>query len=410
MSKMPYIDYTKYFYNINSEFIKFQGPNDDETAFIFELELPVATHTCPCCGEETTKIKDYHWRKVILGNQVNCNGKVLPVLARYHQRRYICKYCGKAFNEHNDFIKRYKQISATAIHRMEELFLKSITFSQIAKQIGVSVTSAIRAFSTINIPRPTSLPVVLSIDEFRGNASTHKFQVILADPDNKKVVDILPARSSRELQEYFLSFSKAQRAQVKYLVMDMSSFFRSILQQLFPHATIVADRFHIDRLVGWSLENVRKREQHELQKHSRMLKNSRKIFRKAVHTLTEMELIKLEEICRVSTDLRKAYALRWAFQRLFHSYGRESIQAALFSFLELVKVSQLKEFHNLLSSFKSWNHEVVNAFLLPFSNGFTEGCNNKIKVLKRISYGIKNFDRFRNRILLIMQKPVPLAA
>ena len=38
------------------------------------------------------------------------------------------------------------------------------------------------------------------------------------------------------------------------------------------------------------------------------------------------------------------------------------------------------------------------------SNGFTEGCNNSIKVLKRISYGLRNFDRFRGRILLLSKK------
>ncbi|MGI6040417.1 MAG: transposase, partial [Eubacteriales bacterium] len=40
------------------------------------------------------------------------------------------------------------------------------------------------------------------------------------------------------------------------------------------------------------------------------------------------------------------------------------------------------------------------------TNGFTEGCNNKIKVLKRISFGVRNFSRFRNRILHIMNSQV----
>ncbi|MFR4011220.1 MULTISPECIES: transposase [Hominilimicola] len=35
-----------------------------------------------------------------------------------------------------------------------------------------------------------------------------------------------------------------------------------------------------------------------------------------------------------------------------------------------------------------------------YSNNFTKGCNNKIKVLKRNAYGYHNFKiRFRNRIL-----------
>ena len=48
--------------------------------------------------------------------------------------------------------------------------------------------------------------------------------------------------------------------------------------------------------------------------------------------------------------------------------------------------------------------QIVNAFVLPYSNGFTEGCNNNIKVLKRISYGLRHFDRFRVRILLLSKK------
>ena len=46
----------------------------------------------------------------------------------------------------------------------------------------------------------------------------------------------------------------------------------------------------------------------------------------------------------------------------------------------------------------------LNVLLLPSSNGYTEGCNNKIKVLKRISYGLRHFGRFRTRILLLSKK------
>lgn len=47
----------------------------------------------------------------------------------------------------------------------------------------------------------------------------------------------------------------------------------------------------------------------------------------------------------------------------------------------------------------NWQTGILNSFDVPYSNGFTEGCNNKIKVLKRNAYGYRNFGRFRNRIL-----------
>ena len=49
----------------------------------------------------------------------------------------------------------------------------------------------------------------------------------------------------------------------------------------------------------------------------------------------------------------------------------------------------------------NWMTGILNSFSTSVTNGFTEGCNNKIKVLKRIAYGYQNFDRFRNRILHI---------
>ena len=114
------------------------------------------------------------------------------------------------------------------------------------------------------------------------------------------------------------------------------------------------------------------------------------------------ERIRLFEVLRKSDDLRWAYALKHYFEHLFTAKGRTAIEDTLSNFLALVKVANLNEFNNLLRSFTSWHDEVVNAFLLPYSNGFTEGCNNKTKVLKHNSYGVRHFGRFRARLLMIL--------
>lgn len=49
-----------------------------------------------------------------------------------------------------------------------------------------------------------------------------------------------------------------------------------------------------------------------------------------------------------------------------------------------------------------WSKGILNSFDCSYTNGFTEGVNNKIKVLKRNAYGYRNFPRFRNRILHIV--------
>ncbi|ENZ40555.1 hypothetical protein HMPREF1085_03481 [Enterocloster bolteae 90A9] len=58
-----------------------------------------------------------------------------------------------------------------------------------------------------------------------------------------------------------------------------------------------------------------------------------------------------------------------------------------------------KEFEDCTKTYRAWHKEILNAFKYGLTNGPTEGFNNKIKVLKRSSYGIRNFKRFRTRIL-----------
>ena len=61
----------------------------------------------------------------------------------------------------------------------------------------------------------------------------------------------------------------------------------------------------------------------------------------------------------------------------------------------------IPQFEKCADSMQNWLTGILNSFSSLHTNGFTEGCNNKIKVLKRNAYGYKNFGRFRNRILHI---------
>ena len=61
---------------------------------------------------------------------------------------------------------------------------------------------------------------------------------------------------------------------------------------------------------------------------------------------------------------------------------------------------QLPEFTPCRRMLCNWRDSILNAFDVRLSNGFTEGCNNAIKTLKRASFGCQNFSRFRKRVLL----------
>ena len=395
---MSIVNYTEIIFKIKEEYIKHTRVNEDGSVH-FTLEIPVAEQVCPHCGASTRKSKGKRSRDVKFGAMQHHT-----VTATYLQRRYKCQECNHTFIEKNPFVSRYLRLSKSNLEYLFRQLGEKGSFTEMAKRSDVSVSTVIRYCSKLAIPKPAQLPTVLGIDEYKGNAEGQMYQVIITDLRNHFVMDILPKRETRALIQYFKTFSKEAREQVKYIVMDMCPLFKLVMQTMFSHAHIVADRYHVCRLVDWALERVRKREQKQIVTHSRMLKYNRRVLMKNPDTLTENERVKLLEILRISDDLRRAYGLRLGFRKIFKTYSIPNIERHIQLWLKIVESSHLPEFSNFKTSFISWFPQIVNAFVLPYSNGFTEGCNNNIKVLKRISYGLRHFERFRVRILLLSQK------
>ena len=395
---MSIVNYTEIIFKIKEEYIKHTRVNEDGSVH-FTLEIPVAEQVCPHCGASTRKSKGKRSRDVKFGAMQHHT-----VTATYLQRRYKCQECNHTFIEKNPFVSRYLRLSKSNLEYLFRQLGEKGSFTEMAKRSDVSVSTVIRYCSKLAIPKPAQLPTVLGIDEYKGNAEGQMYQVIITDLRNHSVVDILPKRETRALIQYFQTFSKEAREQVKYIVMDMCPLFKLVMQTMFSHAHIVADRYHVCRLVDWALERVRKREQKQIVTHSRMLKYNRRVLMKNPDTLTENERVKLLEILRISDDIRRAYGLRLGFRKIFKTYSIPNIERHIQLWLKIVESSHLPEFSNFKTSFISWFPQIVNAFVLPYSNGFTEGCNNNIKVLKRISYGLRHFERFRVRILLLSQK------
>ena len=219
---------------------------------------------------------------------------------------------------------------------------------------------------------------MLSIDECKGNAAGQKYQVIITDSENKRILDVLPARTTPALLQYFYQFPMSERRKVEFVTMDMSMQFRSVIKTIFPKAHIVADRFHMIRLVQWAMERAYKAEQKRLCHHSRMVKSNKTILTKPYEKLTEEELIKREGILHCSPRLRCAYALTYALSKVLRFKDNANISLALSTWIDLVKSADLPEMNSLVKSFTYWDEEIKSALIYP--------CN---------------FERFRNRILYI---------
>lgn len=365
---------------------------EDEKYRHIEIELHRRIHKCPCCGVKTARIHDYRKQKV---KDIGAFGKAVCLHLR--KRRYVCDNCGKRFYEENSFLPRYYRMTNRKSAQIIGDFQRLASASEIAKGNDVSTTTAIRCFDLVHYTCK-KLPEVLSIDEFKGNAGGEKYQTILTDAKDKKVIDILPNRKKVALIRYFRQFEN--RKDVKYVVMDMNPQFREVAEICFPKAKIVIDRYHVTRQAIWAMENVRKAEQKKLSKAWRKhCKHSRCLLLKPKEKLTEEEKEKVRIILGLSTRLEIAYDLKNDFLEFMHSPNSEIAKKALADWLYHAENNDLPEFKACITAMHNWSEYILNAFDCPYSNGFTEGCNNKTKVLKRVCFGVRNFTRFRNRIL-----------
>ena len=355
------------------------------------IELPRVAHTCPVCGAKTARIHDYRMQVI----------KDIPMsrntFLHLRKRRYCCHHCNKRFFENNDFLPRYYRMTSRLISAIIHAFRKVVSATEISSRFNVSVSTAIRYFDCVNY-HCRQLPEVLSIDEFKGNAGGQKYQSILTDPKNRRIVDILPNRYESYLIQYFKSYQ--DRDNVRYFISDMNPHFKEVARICFPKAILVADKYHVIRQAVWAMERVRKIEQHKLSDRFRKyFKRSRGLLNKNPIKLSDEEMDRLSLMFEIAPRLADAYRLKNEFLEVMHSGSSAIGKQKLISWLQSVEVMDLPEFRDCTKACRNWFHEILNSLDVPWTNGFTEGCNNKTKVLKRNCFGVRNFERFRNRIL-----------
>lgn len=387
--------------DINRKLLGIQDVNitevkENEKEIELHINLDVIKHECPTCNSSTIKIHDYRTQRI---TDIPFRAKKLTLV--YRKRRYACPNCGKRFYEKNSFLPRYHQMTNRLSAYIIDQLRNSNSFTYVSKQIGKSVPTIIRVFDKVSFSK-AKLSSVLSIDEFKGNTNKEKYQVILTNPVTHQVLDILPGRTQYELTNYFKKYSKEERLQVKYFVSDMYKPYKELSEVWFNAATAITDKYHWIRQTTWAIDNVRKRIQKQFSKQYRIyFKHSKKLLLNHSSKLTDDEKIQVSVMLSTSADLSTSYYLKELLYKILNTNTQKEARILLLKWIEEAEESSIPEFKEATTAYRNWLSQIVNSCCQTITNGFTEGCNNKIKVLKRNAYGYQNFDRFRKRILLM---------
>ena len=394
---------------------------------IIEVEIENKHNKVRCvnCNKFTSSVHDK--LKPIRSVYLDSCGQKVDVIIR--KKRYHCYNCGKIFTEDLRLNSPNGNISnKTKIQIRKDLLEYNLSLKYIAERNRVSINTIKNELlsATSTIPDYIkNLPKVISFDEFKADTQEGKYAFILNDPIHKKVLDILPNRKKEYLIQYFNNTKN--RHSVEFVISDMYEPYLIVTRTMFPKAKYVVDRFHYTTYIMDALDDIRIRLQKEYGERSneyKLLKNKKNVsllrkYGNEIKWWVEVERYKnghiikmlpgdiLREILNISEELRKGYILKEEFLDIVNHATMDDVDKQLIHWISKCIKEDVFEFIEAAGTIARWKEYIVNSFTdKRYSNGFTEGINNKIKVIKRIGFGYKNFKLFRARILYIFNKKI----
>lgn len=394
--------------NFSENFLEERQINK-KRCLIIKGSLSNSFECCPKCGciNDNTIIKKGTKICLIKINKIS----ELTAYLELTKQMYKCKNCNKKFVATSNIVDYRCRISNNvkrAIYNCsKEIFSKKV----ISRLYNVSDNTVQRIFDTMfNNEKvyKNSLPEAICIDEFTFKNKIMAFNICNAKTG--KTIDLVEDRSTYNLDKYFSHYLEEARLNVKFVVMDMYKPYVGLIKKWFPNALIIIDLFHIVQLLNKSLNKTRinamkenKEDKNKFKKYWRLILKSRfdlngerwKKFRGFKNLMTEIDVV--DYLLSKDKILSNTYDI---YQDLLY-YLQKKDYISFNKILEEPNINISNQMKTSIKSLKNFSEYIKNTLEYVYNNGVMERNNNTCKLIKRISYGFRNFRNMKSRVLII---------
>ena len=376
--------YTKFRPNIKGLNIKKSYILDN----IYHIEAVRVDKRQLCCGRKMN-IKDY---RLVHIKDTNYGSK--KVIIHVKKQRYICPCCNKKEMSKLDFVKERCSISKNILEDLIWHLKKTKSFKQTGEELGISLSTTMRYFEKLKIVEEKKPTKIIHFDEFKLNADNEKYQLAVYNGE-RELLTILKDRKATTIKDYLENLEEKPEK----VVIDLFMQFRNVIKRTLPQAKIIADKYHYVRQFEWMIRDIRIRLYNQNERY-RDLKKYWRLLSKNPLKLSKKQKKRVEKLRSLNKDFSECYGYKESFYELLRVETVKEFKEGFEDLIEKLSNSGIKECIYLSKTYINWKKEILNSFESKIDNGFVEGYNNKIKVIKRVSYGIKKFETLKKLIQL----------
>ena len=396
---------------LNLSGIRVLSVDYDEDQIECEIESTQGYARCHKCGGQATQFHE-HEKALTLRHLPVCGR---AVILRLRPKRYRCPHCegGVTTTERQDWYDA-KSGCTKALAEFLLLELVNSTVQDVARKHRVTydvVRGVLQRYVRGEVDWSTIKTLrILGLDEISLLKGHGDFVTIVSAQDEQGkpvVLAVLKGREKKTVVAFLKTIPARLKKTVQEVCSDLYEGFLGAVEEVLPHARLVADRFHVTKLYRAAVDTLRKVEMKELKgllKKAEFahLKGVLWALRKKSEDLEPEEKETLDLLFECSPELQQAYRLREKLTRLFDNekHTKETGRQALRRWMNEVKNSGLDCFDKFLATLEHRMDIITNYFTNRTTSGWVEGLNNKIKVLKRRCYGLSNLPNLFRRIWL----------
>lgn len=327
-------------------------------------------------------------------------------------RRVNCRECGKVKQERLSWVSTnpfYTKRFGIYVGRK----CRTMTVKDVAKELKLdwhTVKALDKKYMEEQLRRnPVASPGVIGIDEIALRKG-HRYRIVVSDLERGRPIWYGGKdRSEESLDRFYQWLGVKKFKKIRLAVMDMWKAFEKSTRKNVPQAAILFDKFHVMRHLGEALDKVRKMEYARLSGRDRSyIKGQKYTLLSNKENLTLDGRKALKKLLKANKRLHTAYLLKESFGQLW-SYQTEGWARRYFDhWKDSLKWQRLKPYEKFIGMIeRHWDG--IAAYSRPenkVSLGFVEGLNNKIRVIQRKAYGLRDEEYLRLKILTCMLKEI----